>query len=111
MQRRNDNGTFGTKISPQPLPVSVTSHLGLSETDLRAKHDNMYKIREGVKGLKKGYYFTDQQMREKCHVSTNVWRSYAESQEFEQYRLKLGDIIYWGIPACIAKLREDLNVS
>jgi len=110
MQRRDDRGRFGNKINLQPLPASVP-RIGLSEIELRAKHDNMFKIRNGVKGLKKGYYLTDQQMRETCHVPTNSWRGYAESAEFEQYRIKLGDTIYWGVPSSIANLRSDLNVS
>lgn len=94
-----------------PDDSNVKRIVGLSETELRAKHDNMFKIRAGVKQLKRGFYLTDQQMREFCKVNCNVWRGYADSAEFAKYRVKLSDVIYWGVPDGIRKLREDMNVS
>lgn len=91
--------------------MTVAAYRGLSETDLRAKHDNVFKIRAGVKRLKQGFYLTDQQMREMCKVATNVWRGYAENAEFDSYKIKLGDTVYWGVPRYIKRLREDMNVS
>ena len=82
---------------------------GLTEKDIRARHDMMYKIREGAKQLEKGLYLTDQQMREHCKVPPQVWRGYSENQEFDKFKLKLGKVIYWGLPEGVNKLRGDLN--
>ena len=90
---------------------SIVQKIGFTELELRAKHDTMFKIRQAVKQLRSGLYLTDQQMREQCKVSTGVWRGYAEHAEFEKYRLKFTDVTYWGTQECIAKLREDLNVT
>lgn len=91
-------------------PISLSMPIaGLSEKELRLKHDNAYKIREGVKKLQKDRYFTDQQMREFCKVVSQAWRGYSEMPEFEKYKIKLSGIIYWGTPECIKKLKEDLN--
>lgn len=88
------------------IPVKI--QMGLSEKDIRAKHDTMFKIREGMKTLKKGVYFMDQQMREHCKVTSAVWRSYSEQVEFESYKTKLNGVVYWGTVDSIKKL-EDLS--
>lgn len=85
--------------------------LGLTESELRAKHDNMYKIREGVKQLQEGIYLTDQQMREFCKINTTQWRGYSENAEFDDYKIRVNsNTIYWGVPDCVERLRSDLNL-
>lgn len=88
----------------------MTKEIGISETELRAKHDNTYKIREGVKKLQRSRFLSDQQMREFCNVQTNVWRSYSEKPEFDKYKMRLSGIWYWGIPQDIKRMKEDLHV-
>ena len=84
--------------------------LGLSEKDLRARHDNLYKIRQACKQLQRGNYVPDQQMRELCHVAPNTWRGYSEKEEFSKYKFTAqGGKIYWGVPECVKKLQEDIN--
>ena len=96
--------------------VSVAStspvlNVGVSEAELRAKHDNLYKIRQGVKQLEDGRYLTDQQMREFCKVNTSKWRSFADNVEFDKFKIKVsGDVTYWGTPKCVLKLHSDLNL-
>ena len=84
--------------------------LGFSEGEIRAKHDNMFKIRAAVTQLQRGRYLTDQQMRELCKVPPQVWRGYSDNIEFDKYKIRLNKVLYWGIPAGIKKLKEDLNV-
>jgi len=84
--------------------------MGLSESELRAKHDNIFKIRQGCKQLQKGYYLTDQQMREFCKVGPNVWRGFSEKEEFAQYKFTAqGGKVYWGTPEGVRKLTEEIN--
>lgn len=86
-------------------------NVGVSEAELRAKHDNLYKIRQGVKQLEDGRYLTDQQMREFCKVNTSKWRSFADNVEFDKYKIKVsGGVTYWGTPKCVQKLHQDLNL-
>ena len=88
----------------------IVPQVGLSEKELRARHDNVFKIREGCKKLQKGFYLTDQQMRETCKVSTNVWRGFSEKEEFSKFKCTApGDKIYWGVPECVKKLQGDIN--
>jgi hypothetical protein len=89
--------------------ATPTICIGLTEKDLRAKHDTMFKIRAGVKALKKGIYFMDQQMREHCKVASNAWRGYSEQAEFESYKTKLNGILYWGTVESIKKLEDISN--
>ena len=96
----------------KPLPKTKPT-LGFSEKELRAKHDNMYKIREGIKRLPRGRYLKDQEMRELCNVPPNVWRSYAENQAFEKNKIKLSGESrpYWGNSVDIERLKSDLCVN
>jgi len=94
--------------TPAVLALPAKIHIGLTEKDLRAKHDTMFKIRAGVKALKKGVYFTDQQMRDHCRIAAHTWRSYSEQSEFEPYKTKLNGVVYWGTVESMKKL-EDLS--
>jgi hypothetical protein len=49
-------------------------------------------------------------MKELCKVG-NLWRGYSDNQEFDKFKIKLQDKLYWGLPECIAKLKRDLNVE
>ena len=90
----------------------VKPKMGFSESELRAKYDNTFKIREGLKQLKDGVYFTDQQMRDLCRVNATQWRGYSDAEEFAKYKIKMtGGVLYWGLPANVKKLREDLNCA
>lgn len=92
-------------------PACVKPH-GLTENELRARHDNMYKIRAGCKKLQRNIYLTDQQMREACCIPANMWRGFSDNTEFDKFKIRMsGGLIYWGLPECVKKLKEDLNVS
>jgi len=94
----------------QKVPNKPTKPaLGFSEKEIRAKHDTMYKIKEGAKQLTKGRYLNDQQMRELCKIATNVWRGHSEHQDFDRFKMKLGGVTYWGVPEYISKMKGDLN--
>ncbi len=99
--RRN----YNKAITHKTIPPTI----GLSEKDIRAKHDNMYKIREGVKKLQKGIFLTDQQMRDFCKVSPNIWRGYCDHSDFEKYKYKpTAKDTYWATPDTIRKV-VDIN--
>jgi hypothetical protein len=91
-------------------PQIFSKPTGLSEIEIRAKHDNIFKIRQGCKQLKKGYYLPDQQMRELCKVGSNVWRGLSERDEFNDFKfIAQGGKVYWGTPEGVRKLSEDIN--
>ena len=90
-------------------PSVVPTVTGITESEIRAKHDNMFKLRSAIKALRKGFYVPDQQLRATAKIAINFWRTVADNPEFEKFRIKLGDQVYWGVPDGIRKLREDLN--
>lgn len=109
--RSNMSDAYRHAFSSKKVTSIRSGKMGLTEGEIRAKHDNMYKIREGVDNLQDGIYLTDQQMREFCKVSPAKWRGYADSIEFEKYKLKIpGDVIYWSTPNSVKKLKNDLNL-
>lgn len=90
--------------------IALKKPLGLSEVEIRARHDNIFKIRQGCKQLQKGFYLTDQQMRELCQISPNIWKGYAEREEFGKFKfIAQGQKVYWGVPESVRKLMEDIN--
>lgn len=84
--------------------------LGITEKELRSRHDKTFIILQAVKGLQKDQFVLDQDMRDKvCRISTQYWRSHSEKSCFEQYKMKLDGKVYWGVPSDIKKLKEELN--
>ena len=100
-------------MQQKTMPVKpVVKAVGLTENEFRARHDNMFKIRTGCKKLQRNRYLTDQQMREACGVPSNMWRGFSDSTDFDNYKIRMnGGLVYWGVPECIKKLKEDLNVA
>lgn len=84
--------------------------LGISEKELRSRHDKTFIIQQAVKNLQKDQFIVDQDMRDKiCRISTQYWRSHSEKPCFDIYKMKIDGKVYWGIPQEIRKLKEELN--
>lgn len=95
----------------QNTPTAKCS-LGLTEKELRARHDKTFIIMQALKTLKKDEFIEDRDMRDKvCKISTSHWRQHSEKGIFDQYKMKLDGKIYWGVPSEIAKLKEELNAA
>lgn len=109
--RKHRDGKVPRKTRKSPVTVDPKKIPGLSEQDIRLRHDVMFKIRQTCKKLIRGRYFPDQQMREFCLISPAVWKSYSDQPDFEKYRMKLPGMVYWGHPASIHKMREELNAT
>lgn len=86
--------------------------IGLTERELRARHDKTFIISQAVKKLRKDEFILDQDMRDKvCKISTAHWRQHSEKPLFDSYKMRIDNKTYWGTPAEIAKLKEELNAA
>lgn len=98
---------------PKKETVKPNNHpLGLSERELRARHDKTFIIQQAVRKLHKGEYVLDQDMRDKvCRISPQFWRNHAEKSIFDCFKMRIDGKVYWGIPSDIQRLKEELNAA
>lgn len=92
------------------MPEKPVVAIGLSEKELRSRHDKTFIIQQALKKIRKDEFITDQDMRDKiCKISTQHWRSHSEKSVFDTYKMRLDGKTYWGLPADIKRLKEELN--
>ena len=84
------------------------SGIGLSENELRAKCDVLYKIETALNKLPSDRYIPDTEFREFfCQVNANKYRSKADLPQFEKYKGIAGGVTYWGVANNIKRLKES----
>jgi len=86
---------------------SVSLKKGLSISDLRAKYDNMFIVRNKVGLLEKDLFLTQPEFISMCKLSGTGYRNTIEQPEFVKYKGKAGGIIYWGHPDSIQQLKDE----
>jgi len=93
------------KLSAKQKPIN-----GLSETDLRRRHDNAYKVAEAASKLTAGEFIPEADFVSSLRLKGG-YRSVLERQQFERYRGKADGIVYWGHPESIKRLKDDRVLS
>lgn len=87
---------------------SSSGSVGLSEDELRAKCDVLFKIEMAVKRIPIDRYIPDSEFREfLCQVNANKYRSKADLPQFEKYKGIANGVTYWARPENIKKLKES----
>lgn len=100
-------GKSKSKASDLSLPKFRT----IPESEVRSRHDDIYKIRLGARSLKRGEYTTDNEFKDGCKISTRG-RALTRQSEFEPFHGKApGGEIYWGHQESIAQLKADHVLS
>jgi hypothetical protein len=90
------------------LNTNGSSSIGLSENELRAKCDVLFKIESAVKKLPVDRYIPDAEFREFfCQVNVNKYRSKADLPQFEKYKGIASGVTYWSKPENIKRLKES----
>ena len=80
---------------------------GLSEEELRIKHDPLYKLEKAVKSLIKGQFIPEQEFRGIVGLDSSKFRAKADLPQFDLYKGKVQGAIYWGNPKDIKRLKEE----
>lgn len=81
---------------------------GLSESEIRAKHDTKFILSQVVKKLERGLYITDADFIKQCDIKSHVgYRQMLDDPDFKKYKGKAGGIIYWSHPESIEKMKNE----
>ena len=88
-------------------PFQSPPKLGISELELRAKHDISYKIRQTAESLN-GDFYTEYDFIKLCNIPGNSgYRQVIESGAFDIFRGRAGNTVYWSSPASIQKMKNE----
>ena len=66
---------------------------------------------EEVLGENSEEYFEDRDFRNLCDVPVHSWRRFADSKQFEAYRLKRGGHNLWAAPHIISQIKKVLGIG
>jgi len=95
------------KVSSVIIPSVSIPKIGISETELRQKHDISYKIRQTAESLN-GDFYTEYDFIKLCNIPGNSgYRQVIESGAFDIFRGRAGNTVYWSSPASIQKMKNE----
>lgn len=97
----------GVKILDKNNPQITVSGIGLSEQELRSKHDALYKLEQAVKTLISGKFIPEPEFRSTISIDPSKFRSKADLPQFEQFKGKVHSVTYWGNPKDIKRLKDE----
>jgi hypothetical protein len=81
---------------------------GISESELRSKHDNYTILRNHLSYLKPGLFTPEMDFIQICKFKTGTgFRSVLSDAEFEDYHGTAGGIVYWGTIKDILRLKSE----
>jgi hypothetical protein len=96
------------KVKPTTcLPDARGANLGLSEQELRSKHDGLYKLEQAVKTLMPGKFIPEPEFRATIATNPSQFRSKADLPQFDIYRGRTQGITYWGHPRDIKRMKDE----
>ena len=97
------------RIPKAPPAQNESKPMGLTEEQLRSKHDIRYIVETKCKELKKGAYLPQGEFVQFCGIRPGAgYRDILEHPNHDQYHGKAqGGTVYWGHPDSIKKLKED----
>lgn len=85
-----------------------TNEICLTEEEIRNKYDYKYIIQKAAQKISRGKFYKEQDFRDSVtKLNPNNFRRGADLAEFEQYKGKAGNVIYWGHPESIQKMKDD----
>jgi len=92
----------------QEQPAAKPINQGISEAQLRAKHDNKYKVNAAVRKLKPGNFIPESEFLRLADIKPGAgYRTAIDAEEFQKYKGKAGGVIYWSSMDSILKLKNE----
>lgn len=106
IQRSRNPIEFCNSISEaETLPAKS---YGLSESELRQKHDVRFIIKQAAEKLEKGIFIMDADFVKQCNMRSQTgYRQFIEASEFSKYKGRAGGVIYWSHPESISKMKSE----
>jgi hypothetical protein len=97
----------GTKVLVKDNRKSTIGNIGLSEEELRSKHDALYKLEQAVKTLTLGKFIPEPEFRATVSIDPSKFRSKSDLPQFDSYKGRVQGVTYWGNPKDIKKLKDE----
>ncbi len=96
------------KVKPTTcLPDAKVANIGLSEQELRSKHDGLYKLEQAVKNLIPTKFIPEPEFRATIATNPSQFRSKADLPQFDIYKGRVSGVTYWGHPRDIKRLKDE----
>lgn len=97
----------GTSVLVKDGQPSKINGIGLSEQELRFRHDALYKLEQAVKTLTSGKFIPEPEFRTTISIDPSKFRSKADLPQFDQFKGKVQGVTYWGNPKDIKRLKDE----
>ena len=114
VQKSKNPIRFGSEPVTGPTPVPHPTLSGLSELELRQKHDVKYIIKQAAlklpppNGKGEGTFVTENEFIKQCNIqSQSGFRLSLAGEEFSAYKGKAGGVTYWAHPESITKMKNE----
>ena len=91
-----------------PIQEPKPKKMGISESELRQRHDVRFQATKAAESLKDGTFLTQAEFVQLAKIRPGAgYRDVIEHTDYEKYRGKAGGTVYWGHPEGIRKLKEE----
>jgi transposase-like protein len=98
----------GVAVVDPEVKQPANTKMGITEAELRKKHDASYIILTAAENLKEGVYLTDYEFLQLCKLNANAgYRRITDQDQFDKYRGRAQKIIYWSHPKSIEKMKSQ----
>jgi len=91
--------------TPSKPRTSLTGRL--TEAEVRAKHDNHFKVTKAAQALEKGIYIENRDFVASLKLSGTSHLRWTGNTAFDKYRGRAGSVTYWSHPESIQKMKND----
>jgi hypothetical protein len=87
--------------------VAGPPKIGLSESELRAKHDLSFIIKKAADQLQKGSFLVESEFIRTNLRGMSGYRQYMDDPEFGMFKGRAGGVTYWAHPESIQKMKNE----
>lgn len=94
-------------LFPEEKTQEKSITMGLTEQEIRSKHDAAFKIRKTAEALRGDLFFPEYDFLKMCNLPAGGYRYLIDNGQFDQYRGKAGNTTYWSSPESIKRLKDE----
>ena len=92
----------------KPINTKGRKNMGITEEQLRMKHDVKFQIQNATKKLEKGIFLSQSEFVIAAGIKAGAgYRDILDHPDFAKYTGKAGSTAYWGHPESIKEMKLD----
>ena len=92
----------------QLINTNERKNMGITEEQLRMKHDVKFQIQNATKKLVKGIFLSQGEFIVEAGIKAGAgYRDILDHPDFAKYTGKAGSTAYWGHPESIKEMRDE----